>query len=174
MVGSLIGLDCVLMEHEKVISYALRRWIDLLKDYDMSVLYHLDKANVVVDALRRLSMGSVAHIEDDVKAKQDLDPIMVELKKSVSKKAIEAFSQGGDGVLRYQCHLCVPNVDELKNHILVEAHSSWYCIHLGATKIYRDLQEVYWWNGMKKDIAEFKAKFPNCQQVKVEHKKSDV
>ena len=29
------------------------RWLELLKDYDMSVLYHLDKANVVVDALSR-------------------------------------------------------------------------------------------------------------------------
>ncbi|WMV54428.1 hypothetical protein MTR67_047813 [Solanum verrucosum] len=39
----------------------------------------------------------------------------------------------------------------------------------GATKMYCDLWEVYWWNGMKKDIAEFVAKCPNCQQVKFEH-----
>ncbi|WMV51500.1 hypothetical protein MTR67_044885, partial [Solanum verrucosum] len=32
-------------------------WLKLLKDYDMSILYHLGKANVVIDALRRLSMG---------------------------------------------------------------------------------------------------------------------
>ncbi|WMV13915.1 hypothetical protein MTR67_007300 [Solanum verrucosum] len=37
--------------------------------------------------------------------------------------------------------------------------------------MYRNLREVYWWNGMKKDIAEFVAKCPNCQQVKVEQKK---
>ncbi|WMV47208.1 hypothetical protein MTR67_040593, partial [Solanum verrucosum] len=42
----------------------------------------------------------------------------------------------------------------------------------GATKMYRDLREVYWWNGMKRDIAYFVAKCPNCQQVKVEHQKS--
>ncbi|WMV25400.1 hypothetical protein MTR67_018785 [Solanum verrucosum] len=29
------------------------RWLDFLKDYDMNVLYHSGKANVVVDALRR-------------------------------------------------------------------------------------------------------------------------
>ena len=28
-----------------------RRWLELLKDYDMSVLYHPGKANVVADAL---------------------------------------------------------------------------------------------------------------------------
>ena len=31
----------------------------------MSVLYHPDKANVVANALSRLSMGSVAHIEEN-------------------------------------------------------------------------------------------------------------
>ncbi|WMV29330.1 hypothetical protein MTR67_022715, partial [Solanum verrucosum] len=41
----------------------------------------------------------------------------------------------------------------------------------GATKMYRDLREVYRWNGMKRDIADFVAKCPNCQQVKVEHQK---
>jgi len=36
----------------------------LLKDYDMSVLYHPDKANIVADSLSRLSMGSVTHVDD--------------------------------------------------------------------------------------------------------------
>ncbi|WMV25170.1 hypothetical protein MTR67_018555 [Solanum verrucosum] len=54
-------------------------------------------------------------------------------------------------MLRYQGRLCVPNNV--------------------ATKMYRDLREIYWWNRMKKDIVEFVAKCPNCQQVKVEHQK---
>ena len=37
--------------------------------------------------------------------------------------------------------------------------------------MYRNLREVYWWNGMKRDIADFVSKCPNCQQVKVEHHK---
>ena len=31
-----------------------RRWIELIKDYDLDIHYHPGKANVVVDALRRL------------------------------------------------------------------------------------------------------------------------
>lgn len=42
-----------------------RRWLELLKDYDMSMLYHLGKANVVENALSRLSMGSVNHVENN-------------------------------------------------------------------------------------------------------------
>ena len=37
--------------------------MELLKDYDMSILYHKGKANVVLDALRRLSMGST-HVQE--------------------------------------------------------------------------------------------------------------
>ena len=59
---------------------------------------------------------------------------------------MEVFSQVGDGVLRYQGRLCVPDVGELINNILEEAHNSRYIIHLGYTKMYRDLREVYWWN----------------------------
>ena len=39
-----------------------RRWLELLKDYDYTILYHPGKDNVVVDALSRKSMGSLAHI----------------------------------------------------------------------------------------------------------------
>ncbi|XP_075103947.1 uncharacterized protein LOC142178428 [Nicotiana tabacum] len=42
-----------------------RRWLELLKDYDVDILYHPGKANVVVDALSRRSMGSLAHVEAD-------------------------------------------------------------------------------------------------------------
>ena len=130
-----------------------RRWLELLKDYDMSVLYHPGKANVVADALSHLSMNIVSHVKEekkelvkdvhrlarlgvrlvdssdgsvsiqngsetslmkDVKAKQDVDPSFVDLKKFVEAKVIESFSKGGDGVLRYQGRLCVPNVDVLR------------------------------------------------------------
>ncbi|XP_070005710.1 uncharacterized protein [Nicotiana sylvestris] len=41
-----------------------RRWLELLKDYDITILYHPGKANVVADALIRKveSMGSLAFI----------------------------------------------------------------------------------------------------------------
>ncbi|WMV49558.1 hypothetical protein MTR67_042943 [Solanum verrucosum] len=50
-----------------------------------------------------------------------------------------------------------------------ESHSSRYSIHPGSTMMYCDLRKVYWWNSMKKSVVEFFVKYPNCQQVKVEH-----
>ena len=74
-----------------------------------------------------------------------------------------AFEQGEDCMLKYQGRLCVPKVDELQGRIMGEAHSSRYSIHVGSTKMYRDLIEVYWLRGIKKSITEFVAQCPNCQ-----------
>ena len=52
---------------QKVLTLRQRRWLEFLKDYDISVHYHPGKANVVADALSRLSMGSVAHVEQKIK-----------------------------------------------------------------------------------------------------------
>ena len=50
--------------------------MELLKDYDCTILYHPSKANVVVDTLSRKSMGSLAHsvevMKPVVKEFQDL------------------------------------------------------------------------------------------------------
>ncbi|XP_070019851.1 uncharacterized protein [Nicotiana sylvestris] len=49
---------------QKEINSMQRRWLELLKDYDITILYYLVKSNVVADALSRksLSMGSLVYI----------------------------------------------------------------------------------------------------------------
>ena len=74
--------------------------------------------------------------------------------------------------MRYQGRLCVPNVDGLRNQNFKEDHASRYSIHRGLTNMFHDLREVFWWEGLKSDIAELVAKCPNCQQVKAKHQMS--
>ena len=71
----------------------------------------------------------------------------------------------------YQGRLCVPNVDDMRSRILEEVHGAYYSIHPSSKKMYHELREVFWWDGLKRDIAEFVTKCPNCQQVKAEHQK---
>ncbi|GKB39802.1 putative reverse transcriptase domain-containing protein [Tanacetum coccineum] len=52
-----------------------------------------------------------------------------------------------------------------------EAHTSRYSIHLGADKMYYDLRDLYWWPGMKRDIAEYVSRCLTCFKIKAEHQK---
>ena len=52
---------------QKELNLRQRRWLDFVKDYDMSVHYLPGKAYVVEDALSRLYMGSVAHVKEERK-----------------------------------------------------------------------------------------------------------
>ena len=70
-------------------------------------------------------------------------------------------------MLKHKRRLGLPNVDELRNRILEEAHGSHYSIHPSSAKMYHVLRKVYWWESMNRDIAEFVSKCPNFQQVKV-------
>ena len=42
---------------QKELNLPQRRWLEFLKDYDMSVLYHPDKANMVADVLSQMTIG---------------------------------------------------------------------------------------------------------------------
>ena len=59
----------------------------------------------------------------------------------------------------------------MKEHLLDEAHSSKYSVHPGGDKMYQDLKLMFWWSGMKKDIAEFVSRCLTCQKFKSEHKR---
>ena len=52
------------MFSQKELNLRQRRWIEFLKDYNMSVNYHPSKANVVAYVPNRLSMRSVDHVEE--------------------------------------------------------------------------------------------------------------
>ena len=62
------------------------------------------------------------------------------------------------GILIFSSRIWIPPVAELKNEIPQEAHKSRYSIHPGHTKMYRDLNENYWWPYMKREIAEWVSK----------------
>ena len=47
----------------------------------------------------------------------------------------------------------LPDDKVLKSEVLKEAHESKLTIHLGSTKMYRDLKESYWWPKMKREIT---------------------
>jgi hypothetical protein len=78
------------------------------------------------------------------------------------------FSVDEQGTLWYMNRLCIPEVTEIRELILCEAHDSAYSIHIGSTQMYHDLKSRYWWYGMKRAEAEYVALCDNCERVKAE------
>ena len=69
----LYGLHVDVFTHHKSLQYVFTQkelnlrqimCVKHLKDYDINVLNHPGKANIVVDALSRMTMNSMAHVEE--------------------------------------------------------------------------------------------------------------
>ncbi|WMV23779.1 hypothetical protein MTR67_017164 [Solanum verrucosum] len=198
---------------QKDLNLRQRRWVELLKDYECAILYHPGKANVVVDALSRKSMGSLAHLTltrrplareihklkesgvafslghacsllacvqaksslmEDIEAKQYLDMRLCKIKDEGVLNKNKDFIMDSHGVLRLGNRVCVPDVNDLRQTLLEKAHSSRYSVHPRSTKMYQDLHQLYWWEGMKKDMVNHVTRCLTCQQVKTEHQRPAV
>ncbi|XP_073313522.1 uncharacterized protein [Primulina huaijiensis] len=190
------GLGCVLIQEGRVIAYASRqlkpylftqkelnmrqrRLIELLKDYNLTISYHPGKANKLADALSRkntskvilASLSTQPCLRETIKISQDRDSALVKLKEQCKEGKSPNFEMDNKGILWTKGRLCVPDIDNLRQEVMSEAHKSKFSIHPGSTKMYRDLKKNFWWSGMKKDVATFVSKCLVCQQIKAEHQR---
>ncbi|XP_060200375.1 uncharacterized protein LOC132628626 [Lycium barbarum] len=94
--------------------------------------------------------------------------MLVHYRDTTPQKKKLPFEITGDGVLRYPGRLCVSGVAvyayRLREKLIILA----IIFIQGQRNMYHDIKKIYWWDGMKKDIAEFIAQCPNCQQIDVQ------
>ncbi|GJR45195.1 reverse transcriptase domain-containing protein [Tanacetum coccineum] len=189
------GLGCVLMQRDKVIAYASRQ----LKIHEKNYTTHNLELGAVVFALktwRHYLYGTKSVIYTDHKSLQHIcDQKDLNMRQ---RRWIELFSDyecenryhpgvdfGGskgnvgatngkerdDGSLYFMDRIWVPLVGDVRITIMDEAYKSKYYVHPGADKMYYDLRDMYWWPGMKRDIATYVSKCLTCSKVKEEHQR---
>ena len=104
------------------------------------------------------------------------DEIYQNLQAKTKENLIESLSKGYSlnekGFLLYKDRMYVPNVPKVpkvKLIILDEIHKTPYSGHLGYQKTITMLRKEYFWPNMKTELAEYIARWFECQQVKIEH-----
>jgi hypothetical protein len=108
-------------------------------------------------------------LSQDIQKGQLTNEKIQEIKWNIKEGKSPGFTEGDQGVLWYKGRIRVPDIMEIKNLILQEAHDSACSIHPGGNKMYQDLKVSYWWYGMKHEVAENVALCDTCQRVKEKH-----
>ncbi|GKD37220.1 putative reverse transcriptase domain-containing protein [Tanacetum coccineum] len=164
---SIIYTDHRSLQHifdQKELNMRQRRWIELFSDYDCEIRYHPGKANVVANALSRkervkprrvwaVSMKIHSGVKGNTleaqnEASKDLNA-PAEMLRGLDKQ----MKRKGDDRLYFVDRIWVTSTGNVRTLIMDEAHEMKYSVHPGADKIYYDHRDMYWWPGMKKDIA---------------------
>ncbi|GKC06584.1 putative reverse transcriptase domain-containing protein [Tanacetum coccineum] len=174
---------------QKELNMRQRRWIELLSDYECEIKYHLGKANVVADALsrkERLKPRRVRAMSITIYSRLKAKILEVQGEASKELKAPTEWLRGleihferrDDGGIYFFDRIWIPSVGGVRKLMMDEAHTSRYSVHPGANKMYYDLRDLYWWPGMKRDIAEYVSKcltltksahfLPICEDYKTE------
>jgi len=169
-----------------------RRWLELIKDYNLDVHYHPGKANVVADVLSHKSHCNslealledgfnllhpiVLHnitiscsLESKIIEIQQINVGVFHIKRKMWEQETKHFRLDEGGVLWFKDRLVVSKDHEIRNKILDEAHSSKLSIHPGSSKMYQDLKTHFWWTKMKKEITNYVARCDTYSRVKVDH-----
>ncbi|WVZ70066.1 hypothetical protein U9M48_018766 [Paspalum notatum var. saurae] len=201
----LIGNKCDIYTDHKSLKYIFtqselnmrqRRWLELIKDYQLEIHYHPGKANVVADALSRKSYCNLltggelptelcAEMEqlrldfvtteqlNELRVRCTLEDQIRQAQKDCPsiaelKVGMEKGRIDDQDTLWLKERLCVPLDEEIRESILTEAHCTKYSIHPGSTKMYQDLKKLFWWRRMKRDIAAFVTQCDTCNRIKAE------
>jgi hypothetical protein len=171
-----------------------RRWLELIKDYDLEIHYHRGKANVVADALSRnaschcltvrtpditlcqemekLNLGMIQHgtltqfLLQNIIDAQRSDMGMKHIHEKIEVDKANCFRKDDQGIIWFNNRIVMPKDAEVRQQILDEAHLRRYSIHPGSTKMYQDLKQHYWWTKMKIEIARYVVRCDTCRRVK--------
>ncbi|GJR78605.1 putative reverse transcriptase domain-containing protein [Tanacetum coccineum] len=174
------GLSAVLMQKEKVISYASSQ----LKIQEINYTTHDLELGIVVFALkmwRHYLYGMKCVVFTDHKSLQNIldqkEKGEFEARKEENYPTkdlcgmIKKLEPRAYGTLCLKNRSWIPCFGDLRALIMHESHKSKYSIHHRSDKMYQDLKKLYWWPNIKAEIVTYVSKCLTCAKVKAEYQK---
>ncbi|GBG86272.1 hypothetical protein CBR_g41266 [Chara braunii] len=164
---------------QHVLSDALKRWIEVIEQYDFKIDYLKGEYNKVVDTLSRGAdyLGPLVTefgISDDVTRSLEEayreDPVTMDIihKLQVKDKGTEEEFVMVDGLLFLKKagieRLVVPSSENLRSLFLGECHDA--TGHFGYKKTSANLVQRFWWPGMLDDAKKYVETCQVCQRDK--------
>nr|GFC74579.1 putative reverse transcriptase domain-containing protein [Tanacetum cinerariifolium] len=184
------GLGAVLMQREKVISYASRQlkiheknymthdlelgavvfalkiWRHYLKEREPPLRVRALVMTIGLDLPRQiLNAQTNARKPKNIK-KEDVGGMLVENSRDSEKVRTEKLEPRTDGTLCLNGRSWLPCYGDLRIVIMHESHKSKYSIHPSSHKMYQDMKKLYWRPNMKAGIATYVSKCLTCAKVK--------
>nr|GEU53759.1 putative reverse transcriptase domain-containing protein [Tanacetum cinerariifolium] len=92
-------------------------------------------------------------IKDRIQTDQNEASEVVNTPAEMLQRLNKQMKHKSDGSWYYLDRIWVLLTGDARTLIMDEAHKSKYSVHPRADKMYHDLRDMYWWLGMKKDIA---------------------
>jgi hypothetical protein len=91
-------------------------------------------------------------LEKKIRKAQETDENLMKICNDIEENKAPDFRVDNQCTLWYKNRICMPEDGDFRETIMDEAHNSTYSIHPGSTKMYMDLKQKYWWNGMKTNL----------------------
>jgi hypothetical protein len=114
----------------------------LLKSIPSELCDEFAKLKIVAN-MKVMEMEVGSSLLQEIHRGQVEDEKIQEIKHNIKDEKSPGFSKDEQRVLWYKGRIFVPNIKELKDKILHEAHESTYSIHPGGNKMDHDLKATY-------------------------------
>ncbi|XP_057808614.1 uncharacterized protein LOC131023088 [Salvia miltiorrhiza] len=127
--------DVLSRKNQVELGFLLTQEKNLIREFEKM------KLEVVIPPQTAESMIATLSITPDLRSRivtaQREDEKFEKLRSKIRVEKMDGYHEAADNAIMFEGRLCVPNVEDLNNEIMSEAHDTPYVAHPGSTKIFQ-------------------------------------